>query len=65
MGPHQGPKMGFRGPIGGFNTSKSPNIPIVTYQIKGFASLRKIKKKKIGFGTLGPFQAPKMGFRAH
>ena len=65
MGPHQGPIMGFRGPIGGFNTSKSPNTPIVTYQIKGFASLIKIKNRKMGFGTLGPLQAPKMGLRAH
>ena len=65
MGPLQGPKRGFRGPIGGFNSSKLWNILTVTYQIEGFASLMKIKMEKMGFGTLGPLLAPKMGIWAH
>ena len=67
LGPwvHPRPRKWVFGPIEGSHFTKSPNIPIVIYQIKGFASLMNIKKKKMGFGTLGPLQAPKIGFWAH
>ena len=53
------------GSIEGSHFTKSPNIPIVTYQIKGFESPMKTKMKKMGSGNLGPLQAPKMGLWAH
>ena len=44
------------GPIEGSHFTKSPNIPIVTHQIIGFASLIKIKMKK---WVLGPWVRPR------
>ena len=64
LGPwaHPRPQKWVFGPIEGPHFTKSPNIPIVTYQIKGFASLRNIKMKKMSFGTLGPTPGPKNGY---
>ena len=65
MGPLQAQNRGFGGPIGGLNNTKSWNIPTVTYQIKGFSLLMKIKMKKVGFMVLGLTQGPKKGVWAH
>ena len=62
MGPLQAQKRGFGGPIGGLNNTKSWNIPTVTYQIKGFSLLMKIKMKKlVSWSWVWP-RAPKRVF---
>ena len=59
LGPLQGPKGVFGGPLGGLNNKKSWKIPDGTYQIKAFDSLSKIIMKKMSFEALGPLQGPK------